>query len=217
MNFGTSLLVIFILTCTGLVIYWFYHKYKLEREQVRFMQWARSVMRERYDSDSDSSSTNPRYRADSTWSNTSNDSSANLVEEGDHHDHSISYGAIDYNSRNNNSETEDNSLDKTPRISHNNVHNNNRNNNYGGYYQQHDQYIKMNNNDLPVSTTVGANHHHQQQQYNNNNNNVKQTQYHHPNNNLILSSKQQEALLYNDKNNSRPYHQENLKTGGLSL
>ena len=105
MNFGTSLLVIFILTCTGLVIYWFYHKYKLEREQVRFMQWARSVMRERYDSDSDSSSTNPRYRTDSTWSNTSNDSSANLVEEGDHHDHSISYGAIDYNSRNNNSET----------------------------------------------------------------------------------------------------------------
>ena len=64
MNFGTSLLIIFVLTSVGLVVYWFYHKYKLEREQIRFMQWARSVMRERYDSDTDSSHSGlhtPRY------------------------------------------------------------------------------------------------------------------------------------------------------------
>ena len=100
MNFGTSLLFIFLLTSVGLVVYWFYHKYKLEREQIRFMQWARSVMRERYDSDADSSHSGlhtPRYRTDSTWSNVSNDSNIDLNSQVDHNNHSttVSYGALD--------------------------------------------------------------------------------------------------------------------------
>ena len=97
MNFGTSLLVIFLLTSVGLVVYWFYHKYKLEREQIRFMQWARSVMRERYDSDTDSSHSGlhtPRYRTNSTWSNVSNDSNIDLNSQVDHST-TVSYGALD--------------------------------------------------------------------------------------------------------------------------
>ena len=61
------------------------------------MQWARSVMRERYDSDTDSShsgSHTPRYRTNSTWSNVSNDSNIDLNSQVDHST-TVYYGALD--------------------------------------------------------------------------------------------------------------------------
>ena len=164
MNFGTSLLIIFILTCTGLLAYWFYHKYKIEREQIRFMQWARSVMREKYDSDSDSNSNNtPRYRTDSAWSTISTDSSGTNLMEGGNYEHSISYGAVDYSSSNNNSgaESEDNYSFDATHIK-NNVHNNNNNpsnqkyphNDYNDYNVPYMKIDNTSDNQLPVSTAT---------------------------------------------------------------
>eukprot|EP00943_MAST-04B_sp_MAST-4B-sp1_P000512 g512.t1 len=127
------------------------------------MQWARSVMREKYDSDSESNSNNtPRYRTDSAWSTISTDSSsgANLIEGGNY-EHSVSYGAVDYSSSNNNSgaESEDNHSFDATHIKHN-VHNNNPpNQNYSqsGYNNYNAPYMKIDNkndNQLPVSTAT---------------------------------------------------------------
>ena len=92
----------FLLTSVGLVVYWFYHKYKLEREQ--------NTLCSRHGRLCGRGTIPTRTRATAAcirrgivpiqpWSNVSNDSNIDLNSQIDHnHSTTVSYGALDDNS-----------------------------------------------------------------------------------------------------------------------
>ena len=83
--------IVFVIVVALVFLYWVFHRYRMEKQQEHFMNWAGDVMRSRTDTDADTLNTplnsksdhrrvanfhnlNPGYRSDrsdSTWSETS--------------------------------------------------------------------------------------------------------------------------------------------------